>query len=267
MRNNRIILVLLIAALVASCSKVPITGRKQLNLLPESMITNMGQLNYQQFKDSNIVLSAKDKRTHVMNSVGPRIATAVQAYMTGQGLKKNIEGYQWEFSMFDNSQVNAWAMPGGKIAIYTGILPYTKNDFGMATVIGHEIGHVIARHGNERMSQQLALALGGMSIQVAMQQEPEKTRDIFMMVYGVGSTLGTLAYSRQHEYEADKLGMVFMAMAGYDPSTSIEFWERMTASGGAAIPQFLSTHPSDQSRIQAMKDFLPQAMTYYKPQN
>ncbi len=264
---RKIALLLLIGTLLASCSKVPITGRKQMNLLPEGLITNMSQLNYQQFKDSNIVIASRDKRTHVMNAVGPRIATAVQNYMTENGLQKRIQGYQWEFTMFDNKQVNAWAMPGGKIAVYTGILPYTKDEFGMATVIGHEVGHVIARHGNERMSQQLAIMLGGMSLQVALNQEPEKTRDIFLMVYGVGSTLGTLAYSRQHEYEADKLGMVFMALAGYDPTKSIEFWERMSAGGGAAIPEFLSTHPNDQNRIQAMKEFLPTAMTYYKPQN
>lgn len=238
-----------------------------MHLLPESLVTSMSFANYAQVKDTSKVLAKTDKRSMVMYDVGPKIALAVQNFMRKEGLAKRIVGYQWEFNMIDNPQVNAWAMPGGKVAVYTGILPYTKDQYGMATVLGHEIGHVIARHGNERLSQQLAVYLGGMSLQVALQKEPEKTRDIFMTVYGVGSVLGTLAYSRQHEYEADKLGMVFMALAGYDPAKGIEFWESMAArNANPPVPQFLSTHPSDANRVAAMKAYLPEAMKHYKPQ-
>ncbi len=155
-------------------------------------------------------------------------------------------------------------MPGGKVVFYTGILPYTKDESGVAVVMGHEIAHAVAGHGGERMSQQLAIMLRGVSLDVALQKEPGLTRDIFNTVYGVGSQLGTLAYSRTHEYEADKLGMIFMAIAGYDPARAVSFWEEMAAIPGQAPPEFLSTHPPAQKRIKALQDFVPQANKYYQ---
>jgi predicted Zn-dependent protease len=149
--------------------------------------------------------------------------------------------------------------------VYTGILPVTQDEQSLAVVMGHEIAHAIARHGNERMSQGLAVQLGGVALSVALAEKSEQTQNIFMQSYGVGATLGILAYSRQHESEADKLGLVFMAMAKYNPEAAITFWERMAALGGAKPPQILSTHPSDQTRIQNLKAFMPEALKYYKP--
>ncbi|MBE0640979.1 MAG: M48 family metallopeptidase, partial [Bacteroidales bacterium] len=154
---------------------------------------------------------------------------------------------------------------GGKIVVYTGILPVTKDDAGLAVVMSHEVAHAVARHGSERMSQQLAITMGAIGLDVAMQQKPQQTKDIFMSLYGVSATLGSLAYSRQHEYEADKMGLVFMAMAGYDPERAISFWENMAAQGGAKPPELLSTHPGDENRIAALKAYMPEAKKYYKP--
>lgn len=226
----------------------------------------MGMTSYASFKAENKVIPVTDQKSLILQDVGPRIALAAGNFLREKGEAKRVAGYQWEFNLFEDPAVNAWAMPGGKIAVYTGILGYTKDASGLATVLGHEVAHVIARHGNERMSQQLAIYLGGVSLQVAMQKEPEKTQDVYMMVYGVGSTLGSLAYSRQHEYEADKIGMVLMALAGYDPAGSISFWERMSAKSAPPIPEFLSTHPSDANRVAAMKAFLPEAKKYLKAQ-
>ena len=157
-------------------------------------------------------------------------------------------------------------MPGGKVVVYTGILPVTKTQAGLAVVVGHEISHAIARHGNERMSQQMAVAMGGVALNVAMVNQPEETRNLFLGAYGAGSALGViLPYSRKHESEADKMGLVFMAMAGYDPHEAVSFWKRMAAQGGEKPPQFMSTHPSDEKRIADLQKFLPEAMKLYKP--
>lgn len=262
---KKTIYALVLIMLASACSKVPITGRKQLKLLPNNLMMNMSLSSYQSMMDKHTILPDNDKKTVFVRTVGERISNAAVGFLKKEGEGDRVKGFEWEYNVIQDDVVNAWCMPGGKIAVYTGILPVTKNKFGLATVLAHEIAHAVAKHGNERMSQQLAIALGGMSLSVAMKKEPEKTQQIFMAAYGVGSTLGTLAYSRKHEYEADKLGMVFMALAGYDPAQSIKFWERMSAmKDGASIPQFLSTHPSDENRIKAMKEFLPEANKYYK---
>lgn len=256
---------LLFLLIITSCSKVPFTGRKQMNLLPEKMMMSMSLTNYQGILQENTVLTDRDKTTVYVRQVGNKISTATNNFLSENGHKDQVKNFEWEFNVIQDDIVNAWCMPGGKIAVYTGILPVTKDESGLATVIGHEIAHAVARHGNERMSQQLLVVLGGISLDVALNEEPEKTQQIFKTAYGVGSTLGTLAYSRKHEYEADKLGMIFMAEAGYDPATAIEFWKRMKAmSNGASIPQFLSTHPSGENRIKAMEEFLPKAKEYLK---
>lgn len=226
----------------------------------------MSLTNYQGILKESTVLSARHKHSEFVSKIGTKISTAAESYLKNNGKGKRVKGFKWEYNVIQDKVVNAWCMPGGKIAVYTGILPVTKDKYGMATVLGHEIAHAVAKHGNERMSQQLLVMLGGMSLEVAMQKEPEKTKNIFRAAYGVSSQLGTLAYSRKHEYEADKLGMVFMAQAGYDPAKAIDFWKRMQAmKDGASMPQFLSTHPSDENRIKAMKEFLPKAQEYYKP--
>ncbi len=253
------------ALLISSCQKVPITGRKQIKLLPRSTMTQMGAESYASFLKENPAVNPPTVESAVVTSVGQKISESVVKYMNDNGYASRIEGYQWEFNTVQSSEVNAWCMPGGKVVVYTGILPLTKDDAGLAVVMGHEIAHAIADHGNERMSQQLAVQLGGISLAVAMQQKPQQTQDIFMAAYGVGTQLGELAYSRQHELEADKLGLIFMAMAGYNPERAVSFWQEMAASSSKSVPELLSTHPSDARRIAQIQAFLPEAMKYYKP--
>jgi predicted Zn-dependent protease len=249
--------------LVIACSKVPITGRKQLKLLPNSMMMEMGQSNYTSFLKSNPAVNPPTKASAGVSAVGVRISRAVEKYMSDNGLSGRIQGYVWEFNVVESKEVNAWCMPGGKVVVYTGILPLTKDDAGLAVVLGHEIAHAIAEHGNERMSQQLAVQAAGIGLEIYMQQKPQMTRDIFMTSFGIGSQLGVLAYSREHELEADKLGLVFMAMAGYDPERAVSFWQDMAKAGGSKAPELLSTHPSDSQRIEQIKKFLPEAKKYY----
>ena len=253
--------------LILSCSKVPITQRKQMNLLPESQMMAMSLANYRDFLSKNPPVPASNPDAAMVKNIGSRISSAVERYMKSNGQAKRVQGYKWEFNLVSDKQVNAWCMPGGKVVVYTGLLPVTKDETGLAFVMGHEIAHAVARHGNERMSQMLLTATGGIALDVALSQKPEQTRSIFLTAYGVGATVGVLLpYSRTHESEADKLGMVFMAMARYNPSNAYQVWERMgAASGGGKPPEILSTHPSDATRMKQMKEFLPQAMKYYKP--
>lgn len=259
------ILVVLTIGIVASCAKVPITGRKQLSLVPESMMLSLSFSSYQEFLSQNPPVPATDPKAQEVTIVGTRIKNAVVDYMKKTNLSKQIKDYAWEYKLVNDPAVNAWCMPGGKIVVYTGILPVTRDDAGLAVVMSHEVAHAVARHGSERMSQQLAITMGAIGLDVAMQQKPQQTKDLFMSLYGVSATLGSLAYSRQHEYEADKLGLVFMAMAGYDPERAISFWESMAAQGGAKPPELLSTHPGDENRIAALKAYMPEAKKYYKP--
>ncbi len=264
MKTRGILLLLATTLLWSACATVPISGRRQVRMLPEGLLSDMAAANYQGFMAEHTVVPSSDPRAQMVERSGQKISAAVVEYLRQTGQARRVQDFDWEFRLVESDQVNAWAMPGGKIAIYTGILPLTRDENGLAVVMSHEIAHAVARHGNERMSQQLLLTMGAISLDVAMREKPQQTRDIFMLAYGVGGTLGTLAYSRQHEYEADALGMTFMAMAGYDPTHTITFWERMLEySGGSQPPQFLSTHPSNEARIQAARDFLPEAMKYY----
>jgi len=261
---NRAIILLTCLVIWTACARVPVSGRRQFQMLPEGMVGNMATANYQAFMEEHPVVPSGDPRAEMVHRTGDRIANAVVEYLENSGQAKRAREFNWEFNLVESEQVNAWAMPGGKVAIFTGILDMTRDEEGLAVVMAHEIAHAVARHGNERMSQQLLIMMGAVSLDVALREKPEMTRDVFLMAYGAGSTVGSLAYSRQHEYEADALGMVFMAMAGYDPSRTITFWERMLEySGGSNTPQFLSTHPSNEARIQAAKDYLPEAMKYY----
>jgi len=249
---------------LVACYKVPITNRHQIRLLPDVMVTNLALTSYQEFISKSQVVASSDKRSQQLESVGNRMVGAVRALFANSKYNDRIKSQKWEFHVVENPTVNAWCMPGGKIVFYSGILPYTQDEDGIAVVMGHEMAHAIAKHGNERMSQQMAIMMGGITLDVAMQQKPEETKEIFKSLYGISSTLGALAYSRKHEYEADKIGLVIMAKAGYNPEKAIAFWERMSQKSGGSIPQFLSTHPSDENRIKEMKKFLPVAMKYYK---
>lgn len=265
MKAKKINLLIIVAALfVGACSTVPLTGRRQFNFIPDNMLTQMSLTNYQEFLNTNPPLPANNPQTVLVKKAGGKISQAVEKYLRDNNLAGKVGEFAWEFNVVQDEAVNAWCMPGGKVVFYTGILPYTKDESGVAVVMGHEIAHAVANHGGERMSQQLAIVLGGVSLDVALQKEPALTRDIFNSVYGVGSQLGTLAYSRTHEYEADKLGMIFMAIAGYDPERAVTFWEEMSKIPGQAPPELLSTHPSAQNRIKALRDFVPKANKYYQ---
>ncbi len=256
-----------LAVTIVACSKVPITGRKQLNMLPESEMIGMSLTEYHDFLSKNPVVPTSNVNEQLVQRVGARISAAVETYMRQNKMAKRIEGYKWEFHLVESKEANAWCMPGGKVVVYSGILPYTQDETSLAFVMGHEIGHAVARHGNERMSQGLIAQAGGVALDVALSQKSQETRQLFASAYGAGATYGViLPYSRTHESEADKLGLVFMAMAGYNPEKAADFWVRMSKSGGAKPPEILSTHPSDETRIKEMKAFLPTAMKYYKPQ-
>jgi predicted Zn-dependent protease len=256
--------IILLALTVYYCSTVPITGRSQLSLVSASEMNSMSFAQYSEFIKQN-KLSSNKSDIEMVKRVGSNIQKAVERYFAQNNLSKELEGYAWEFNVVESDDVNAWAMPGGKVVVYTGILPVTKDETGLAVVMGHEIAHAIAQHGAERMSQGLLQQLGGVALSVALQNEPGTTQNLFMTAYGVGTTVGVmLPFSRTHESEADHLGLIFMAMAGYDPTAAVDFWTRMAAQGGQKPPEWLSTHPSDETRIADLKKELPEALSYYK---
>ncbi len=251
--------------LVSYCSSVPITGRKQLSLIPSSQMMSMSFQQYDAFLKSN-KKSADSKQTAMVLKVGKSIQKAVETYFAQKNLSAQLNGYAWEYTLVESDEVNAWCMPGGKVVVYTGILPITKDETGLAVVLGHEIAHAIAEHGSERMSQGLLAEMGGMALATALQEKPAQTQAIWMTAFGIGSQVGVmLPFSRLHEEEADHLGLIFMAMAGYKPENAVGFWERMASmKQGQSPPEFLSTHPSDETRIAKIKAFLPEAETYYR---
>jgi predicted Zn-dependent protease len=252
------------AMLPGGCAKVPLTGRTQMALLPESMLVEMSLTNYDDFLKGN-KLSSNKEQSDMVKRVGSRISKAVEKYLSDNGMASRTADFKWEFNLIENETPNAWAMPGGKVVFYTGILPLTQSEAGIAVVMGHEIAHAVARHGNERMSQALLLQMGGIALSEALQTQPETTRALFLGAYGAGAQVGImLPYSRKHEYEADELGLYFMAMAGYHPSEAVDFWTRMSQYGGANIPEFLSTHPVEANRIDRINRLLPKAMEYYQ---
>jgi len=248
-----------------ACSTVPLTGRSQLNFIPDSTMLSMSFQQYDEFLKSN-KLSKDEKKVQMVKRVGKRIQAAVEQYFAQQNMAQKLENYDWEFNLVESSEVNAWCMPGGKVVVYTGILPIAGDDGGLAVVMGHEIAHALAEHGNERMSQALVAQMGGMALSTALKQEPEKTQQLWMTVFGVGAQYGVmLPYGRVQESEADRLGLIFMAMAGYDPNKAVDFWKKMSQQkGGQAPPEFLSTHPSDETRIKKIQEAMPEAMGYYK---
>lgn len=264
LKLTNVILLTVILGFADSCSTVPFSERQQLLLLPSSQMLSMSFTQYEEFLDEHPpVMNTRDVR--MVADVGNKISTAVEVYMQQNDVKNSLKDFEWEFNLVDDDSPNAWCMPGGKVVVYKGILPYTKTEAGLATVMSHEIAHAIARHGNERMSQQLLVQAGGMALNAYLEEKKEESRDIFMAAYGVGSTIGVmLPYSRAHETEADKLGVVFMAMAGYNPEAAVDFWKRMSESGGQKTPEFLSTHPSDETRINNLKAFIPEARQYAK---
>ncbi|MBU2493045.1 MAG: M48 family metallopeptidase [Bacteroidetes bacterium] len=257
--------VIISSILVISCSTVAITGRNQLNIIPDSEMLTTSFQQYGEFINNN-KLSSQNNNSNMVKRIGTNIQYAVQKYFAKHNMSDRLNGYNWEFNLVENDEVNAWCMPGGKVVVYTGILPVTHDENGLAVVMGHEIAHAVAEHGNERMSQMLLTQLGGMALSEALSSETQKTSDLWLGVFGVGVQVGVLLpYSRTHESEADRLGMIFMALAGYNPNKAAAFWKRMAAQNKSqAPPEFLSTHPSDNTRINDIMNNLPEAMSYYK---
>jgi predicted Zn-dependent protease len=252
---------------VISCGTVPMTGRKQLTAIPSSQMISLAEDSYAQVLKEN-KLSNNQLYTTQVRRVGTRITQAVERYFKEKGLQENIKNYSWEFHVLASDEKNAWCMPGGKIAFYEGIMPICEDDNGVAVVMAHEIAHAVAKHGNERMTQQLAAQLGGMALSEALKKEEETTRKLAFAAFGLGAQVGVmLPYSRTHEKEADELGLYFMAMAGFNPQEAPDFWKRMKEkSGGGGVPEFLSTHPNPDSRIENIQQHMPQALKYYNSQ-
>jgi predicted Zn-dependent protease len=262
---RKVIIISISGLLIYACATVPVTGRKQLSMVSNEEIIPLAEQQYDQvLKETK--RSTNQEYNTVVKNVGVKIQKAVEEYMASKGLSDQLNGFSWEFNVLDDPKtVNAWCMPGGKVAFYTGIMPICKDENGVAVVMGHEVAHAIANHGRERMSQGL-LANGLLgTISGAMGQNPTMTQEVFMQAIGMGTQIGMLKFSRQHESEADKIGLIFMAMAGYDPHEAPKFWQRMTEmSGGQQPPEWLSTHPSHETRINDLNASIPEAMKYYK---
>jgi len=259
---------IIISALLIACSKNALTGKKQLTLLPESELQTMATGEYQAFLSSNKVVSATTNRdAEMVKRVGNRIVKAVEAYYAEKGMSDKLVGFKWETNLVEDKNVNAWCMPGGKIVVYTGILPISQNEAALAAVMGHEVSHALLQHGNQRMSQGLLASVGQVALSVAVANKPQETQNLFLGAYGAGAQVGILLpFSRKHELEADRYGLIWTAMAGYNPQEAIGLWERMEkASNGQKPPEFLSTHPAEGRRIDQLNKYMPEALERYKP--
>lgn len=261
---KKIILLLFVAIFVVACSSVMLTGRRQLNLVPESEVNQMSFASYKQLIDS-VPLSTDKTNTALVKKVGSKIAAAVETYMKQNGYESQIANFAWEYNLVKDAQVNAFCMPGGKVVVYDGILPITQNETGLAVVLGHEIAHAIAKHSNERLSQQMITQYGAAILSAAISQKTAAIQQGIGTLYGLGSQVALLKYSRTQESEADKLGLIFMAMAGYDPNQALAFWQRMADQSSSKPLELLSTHPSDERRIADIQKELPEALKYYTP--
>lgn len=258
-------LVILTACIIlfSGCGSVPVTGRKQLSLVSNDEVLSLSLQQYGEFIKS-APISTDKANTALVQKVGRNIATAVETYLRDNGYANELSSYSWEFNLVKSADVNAFCMPGGKIVVYEGILPYTQNETGLAVVLGHEVAHAVAKHANERMSNQMATQYGTAALGTALGGTSAVTQKIAATALGMGAQYGILLpYSRKQELEADQLGLIFMAMAGYDPSMASAFWQRMSQQGGST-PEFMSTHPSDATRIKQIEKDLPEALKYYK---
>lgn len=262
-----IISAFLAATLFISCSRNALTGKSQFTLLPESELQTMATQEYTSFLSSAKVVSpGANKDAEMVRRVGQRIVAAVTEYYKQNNMSDKLTGYKWEYNLVDDPTVNAWCMPGGKIVVYSGLLPITQNEAALAVVMGHEVSHALLQHGNQRMSQQMGVQAVGAGLQVALSQKPAATQSLFMAAFGAGSQVGVLLpFSRKNELEADDWGLKFAAMAGYNPQEAIPLWQRMEKAGGGGTPEFLSTHPSEGNRIAQLQKLMPEALKYYKP--
>lgn len=261
------LLILTAAAVILwACATVPGTGRNQLSLVDDAQLNTMASSQYREMIQKG-PLSANQKDTALIKNVGAKISKAAEQYLRDNGMTKDISSYNWEFNLIESADVNAFCMPGGKVAFYTGILPYCQGENGVAVIMGHEVGHAIAHHSRERASQQLMTSVGGtiLSLGLGVGGASELTSEVAMSAFGLGSQVGVLLpFSRAHESEADRIGLYLMAMAGYEPQGALGFWERMSAGSQKGDSDFLSTHPSDQRRISDIKKYLPEAEAIYQ---
>lgn len=250
----------------SDCSRVPITGRRQLDFLPDSQVLSLAADQYNQFIKENQVITGTEQ-AHWVEDVGSKVANAVERFFKEKGDKNRLKGYSWTFKLVKDDNINAFCMPGGKIVVFTGLFKAVETPDDLAVVIGHEVAHAVAKHGDERMSQNLAAQLGSVALATALQEKPALTQQLFMASYGLGTQVGVLLpYSRLQESEADKMGLIFMAMAAYNPKVAPKFWEKMdAASGGKYPPEILATHPHPENRIKEINEFMPEAMKYYTP--
>lgn len=272
MRNTKNLLALLFLFIIvaSSCQRVPLTGRKQfVGLVSSGDMMSMSYTQYTQFLDTSKVLPSSDARFQMVARVGERIKTAAENYLIEHNLGYLLNGYQWEFRTVNSNEVNAWCMPGGKVCFYTGILPICETEAGIAVVMGHEVAHAIAEHGRERMSNALVAQgftqVGALAAGIATGNED--IMNLAGQVLGIGTMVGgVLPNSRKQESEADEIGLIFMAMAGYDPNEAVDFWKRMEKASEKSEkpPQILSTHPADATRIANMEKMMPKAMRYYE---
>ena len=263
---RRVLILLAAAIYVCGCERNAITGRSQLSLVSDVDLSSMSLVQYKDFLAKNKVVSSGTKDADMVRRVGNKVADAVKKFYIDKGLPHALDNYIWEFNLVESKENNAWCMPGGKMVVYTGLLPITQNETALAIVLGHEITHAVVGHGKERMSQELAAQNLGALAGAALGSDI-KAVNIFNTVYGVGTEYGALLpNSRKQELEADHYGLIFAAAAGYNPQIAIDFWTRMAAPGnGQKPPIFLSDHPSDEQRIQKMKELMPEALTYYHP--
>lgn len=254
--------------LFVSCGTVPITGRKQFNIVKDADVLPASFNQYKSFLEKNKV-SKDAKSIDKIKSIGAKVSAAVDRFMRTNGMQKEADSYKWEFNLVEDETVNAWCLPGGKVVFYTGILPICDNDDGIAVVMGHEVAHAFAKHGQERMSQGQLQSLGGVAVALGTSGKSENVQTIWNSAFGIGSQVGMLAFSRKHETEADKLGLVFMIMAGYDGTEAAKLWVRMSeaSKGKKSPPQLLSTHPSHKDRIKELNEYLPEAQRLAKQFN
>ncbi len=267
MKKTTTLLILAVTLLLSSCSSVPITGRKQLNLVSDQTVLQSSLASYQSFmtsaKQSNAISTDKTKSAQVVR-VGQKIAAATEAYLKATGMESEIKNFAWEFNLVKSNEMNAWCMPGGKIVVYEGIMKIVGSDDDLAVVLGHEVAHAVAKHANERMSQQVAAQAGAQVLAGVLSGQSYQTQAIAQQVYGLGAQYGVMQpFSRKHESEADKMGLVLMTIAGYNPQNAITFWQKMNANSQTRIPEFMSSHPSHETRIKDLTKWVPEVQKQY----
>ena len=257
------IIVLVVAVfLFSECSTVPITGRKRINLVSDAQVLPASFAQYKGFLEEN-KLSTNKELTNQVKTVGQNISAAVDRFMRANNMVEEANSYKWEFNLVEDKTINAWCMPGGKVVFYTGIMPICANNDGVASVMGHEVAHAFAKHGQERMTNSYGQQIGGLLVALGTSDKSAESQQMWNTAFGITSGLGMLKFSRVHEQEADRLGLVFMIMAGYDGTEAAEVWVRMSEkSGGGSQPEILRTHPSNESRIQDLRSYLPTARKY-----